>query len=214
MNTPRTSRVLAALVLVHCAGPGWGAARPEMSLEQKVAAADSVVRARCTSVRSEWVGKRIVTRAQFAVTNDLSQGGNRELEVTTEGGEAVHPRLGIKVRSTVSEQPTIRRDDEAILFTRKSKAGHRELVGGRQGYMLVEDQSSAPTGRGMRTQRKVVIEQDDSGQPAPRARRAAAAETLRVHTEPTPLLEYEAQVRRVIDAKPRRRSTDGGSAQQ
>jgi hypothetical protein len=194
--------LLAALMLgAACAR---GATLPDLTLEEKVDQSDSVVRAECVSVRSEWVKNRIVTRAQFNVRDDFTQRGMRQMEVTTAGGSAVHPVLKVRLEAVVSEQPQIRVRDEAILFTRRMPSGERLIVGGRQGYMRVTQAPDDSPGRVVRRERKIVVT-PDSDAPRTQPRAARGGDALRVDSEPVELGEFESRVRSAIATRDQRR---------
>jgi hypothetical protein len=198
------ARLLLLAALMLSAASAGAATLPELTLEEKVDQSDSVVRAECVSVRSEWVQNRIVTKSQFNVRDDFSQRGMRQIEVTTAGGVAVHPRLKVRLQSVVSEQPEIKVRDEAILFTRRMASGERLLVGGRQGYMRVTPGSSDSPERVVRRERKVVVTQDtETPRTQPRAPRGS--DVLSVETEPVELSEFETRVRSAIATREQRR---------
>jgi hypothetical protein len=198
------ARLLLLAALMLGAASGRAATLPDLTLEEKVDQSDSVVRAECVSVRSEWVQNRIVTKAQFNVRDDFTQRGMRQIEVTTAGGVAVHPKLKVRLRSVVSEQPEIQVRDEAILFTRRMPSGERLLVGGRQGYMRVTQGSGDSPSRVVRRERKVVVTPDDDA-PRPQSRAARGRDALRVETEPVELGEFESRVRSALATRDQRR---------
>jgi hypothetical protein len=198
------ARLLPLAALMLSAASAGAATLPDLTLEEKVDQSDSVVRAECVSVRSEWVGTRIVTRSQFNVRDDFTQRGTRQIEVTTAGGVAVHPKLKVRLQSVVSEQPEIRIRDEAILFTRRMPSGERLLVGGRQGYMRVTQGTDESPERVVRRERKVVVTQDDDV-PRAQARAARGRDALRVETAPVELGEFETRVRSALATRDQRR---------
>lgn len=181
------------------------AAAPDLSLEAKVDAADTVVRAECTGVRSEWVKNRIVTRSQFTVSDDLTQKGTRQIEVTTLGGTAVHPRLKVKMIATVSEQPEVRVNDQAFLFTRRAPTGENVLVGGEQGYVRISRRADTTGENVVNSERKVIARgAGASDRNAPQARRGARS--LRLESEPVTVGEYEDRVRALVATRAQRRA--------
>jgi len=195
----RNACCVAVLMLIGSA-IAHADAPAEMTLEEKVGRADAVVRAECTGVRSEWVRNRIVTRSRFAVSSDLTQKGMREIEVTTPGGEAIHPVLKVKVRSTVSEQPEIQLHDQAILFTRRLPSGENVIVGGRQGYMRISDRVNEAGERLVPGERKIIAAAGTRG----RQSRGAAFQ-VQLDSEAQSVNEVEQRVRSAIAARRQRR---------
>ena len=181
------------------------AAAPEMTLEAKVDAADTVVRAECTGTRSEWVKNRIVTRSQFTVSDDLTQKGTRQIEVTTLGGTAVHPTLKVRVIATVSEQPEVRVNDQAFLFTKRAPSGENVLVGGEQGYVRIARNTNEAGERVVNSERKVRASPErDATRAQPQSRRGGRA--LRLESEPVSVSEYSDRVRSLMATRAQRRA--------
>lgn len=135
MIPARLLRLLAALVVLPCAGRSTSVRAPEFS--ELVSRADSVVRAKVTGVRSEWRGRdetrRIVTLVTFRVERVLIGQAPPMLELEFLGGQVGDDRFEI------SGMPVFKVGDKDILFVERNGRQLCPLVGFTHGrYLIVE----------------------------------------------------------------------------
>lgn len=118
---------------------GWPSSERELTLEQMVGLADEIVMGRVMSNVSRWEGKKIVTVTTIRVEEAISGRPGLQIEIAQLGGTAVHPKLGVPITMTVSEQVAFRQDEQVLLFLKEERPGKRLLVGGHQGKFVVRE---------------------------------------------------------------------------
>ncbi|MCK6556340.1 hypothetical protein L6Q96_17430 [Candidatus Binatia bacterium] len=148
-GTRRRALPVAAALAVALAGalPVRAVSEREFSLDDMVSLADDIVVGRVLHSTPRWQGKLIVTVSQVAVGESLKGRPVDEVEVTQLGGTAVHPRLGVPVTMSVSEDAVLSPGEEVVLFVRQTRPGTRQLVGGAQGKLVIrpDPTSGVPT---------------------------------------------------------------------
>lgn len=128
----------AALVaLLSVTVPARAVSERDLSLDDMVALADDIVIGRVLRSEARWQGKLIVTVSTVAVDESLKGSSAGEVAITQLGGTAAHPRLGVPVTMSVSEETTLSPGEEVILFVRQTGPGTNQVVGGAQGKLVV-----------------------------------------------------------------------------
>ena len=132
-----TAFVVGLVAMLAAAVPAPGASERELSLDEMVALADDIVVGRVLRSEAQWRGKLIVTVSTVAVDEALKGTPRGEVAITQLGGTTVHPRLGVPVTMSVSEEAALSPGEAVVLFVRQTQPGTRQLVGGAQGKLLV-----------------------------------------------------------------------------
>lgn len=106
-------------------------------IDSLVEKSDVIVQARLISQQGEWKNGAIVTRIKLMVREDLSAQGLSEMDLLIPGGEAVHPVLKTKVRTTYSHGVQLKNDQELLVFAKKELDGSYRLVDHTKSFMTI-----------------------------------------------------------------------------
>lgn len=116
------------------------ASQLELGLDRMVALSDEIIVGKVTANETRWEGRLIVTVATVEVGEVVLGDAPSIIEVTQLGGTAIHPRTGLSVNMSASNQTALRLGEEVLLFISRARHGQRHLVGAQQGvYIIRED---------------------------------------------------------------------------
>ena len=136
-TTIRIVLMLLGLSWTIAAGAETGTA---LTLDQKVAAADTIVHARCVQTSTQWRNGLVFTLAEYEVIENMRGKGANRIDLVIPGGTAVHPTLGVPLTTKLSNGVQVAIDDEVIFFAAKNANGEIRLVASEQAYLrLVND---------------------------------------------------------------------------
>jgi hypothetical protein len=113
-----------------------------MSDQDMTQSSDAIVVGRVTQTRSQWIGKQLVTIANVQISETLKGDAKPTMEVILPGG--VDTKRRVPVAMTYAGAPTLRRNEEVLLFVERTELRPNAMVisGFSQGkYNVVLDKS-------------------------------------------------------------------------
>lgn len=133
----RALALLSFALTVAFAAPGAATIVVKLDLPALVVRADRIFVGRVTRVHSHWSedGRRIVTDTEFSVDKHVRGTAKKKIVVRRLGGTV--GKIGMRVSGVCS----FRVGQQALLFTER-RAGHRYVVGMRQGVFRVARDAS------------------------------------------------------------------------
>ena len=142
-KTMNLARTVCLAMLVCVSSLTMAAALQPMSLDDLVDTADTIIVGRSMERSSRWVDGKIVTDTLFEIDENIKGEGTNQYTVTTMGGTAMHETLKVPVTMSVSGGILFLPNEEIVLFTKKNKMGHHQVVGLTQGkFRIRRDKSS------------------------------------------------------------------------
>jgi hypothetical protein len=135
----RRPQIAAALLLAvtSIAFPVRATTLRRMSLSQLAQAADTVVRARCTSTSARWENGVIWTFSEFDVVERFKGKPLGRIRVRSPGGRVGH------ISTRVEEAPEFRPGDEAVLFLEVTADGSYGVTAWVEGTFRIREHSQA-----------------------------------------------------------------------
>jgi hypothetical protein len=134
--------VAAAVMLFSSITPSNATTFVTMSDQDMTQSSDAIVLGRVTQTRSQWIGKQLVTVANVQVSETLKGDAKAAIEVILPGG--VDTKRRVPVAMTYAGAPTLRRNEEVLLFLERTELRANAMVisGFSQGkYNVVLDKS-------------------------------------------------------------------------
>jgi hypothetical protein len=132
----KSMRLVIGVVVLFFAASAVPGARAttlaRLSLEQMAQAADTVVRARCVSIESRWIGGTIWTFSGFEVIETLKGAPAERIVVRLPGGRVGH--LMTKVEAVPRFQP----GEEGFLFLEQTRVGDYSVSAWAEGTFRVK----------------------------------------------------------------------------
>ena len=140
-RTPGQTAPLLLLVIAALAPPASATTLARMSLDEIVAASDTIVEGRVVSIRSYWQGKQMLTEIGLSVSRSLKGSAARRLSFVQPGGRVSSP---VPVTVTVPGAPIHAIGDEGFYFLQPGAPGQRLVVGLSLGRVPIRRDDGGP----------------------------------------------------------------------
>lgn len=127
-NIARTSFAVLAVLIMATAG--WATTLEKLNDGEIVAAADLVVVAKCIQMKSEWVGRNLMTRYTFEVDEVWSGSAGSHVDVVVPGGADANRKFPVAM--VYPGAPLFLPNEKSLLML-DQVAGDYSVVGFNQG---------------------------------------------------------------------------------
>jgi hypothetical protein len=142
--------ILVAMFAFFNFQTSFAATSQKTNLSKIINTADLIVHGVFSSVNSEWVGNKIITKGIFDISQSLKGIEGNSIIIKNYGGTAQHPALKVPVTMKISNGVVFSAGDERVLMLKRLSDKSYQIMGGEGNISILKDSDGKKGVAGMR----------------------------------------------------------------